>query len=164
MKAKEITDEQLLDYLDGNINQPDRELLTKIIEEHPEVKARLRDLEQVDSILSEMTVKQTSAQFVTSVMDDLKNKPYSIKKGGFLIVLVAIFTVLLGAYFTVSDMIDLSIIKQEDYYSQLWQYIPNTINLKTLNTVLLGALSLFSLLIFDKTVLKPFFQKRKYHY
>jgi len=164
MKAKEITDEQLLDYLDGNMKQPERELLTQIIEKHPEVKARLQDLEHVDSMLSEMAVKKTSAHFVSSVMEDLKNKPYSIKKGGFLIVLVAFFTVLLGAYYTVGDMIDLSIIKQDDYFSQLRQYIPNTINLKTINTVLLGALSLFSLLIFDKTVLKPFFQKRKYHY
>jgi len=159
-----ISDEQLLDYIDGTLKPEQVQEIEQRIGDDATLKQRLAELKSVDDIISKVKIQKPSDRFAFNVMQSLDKAPRVIKRGGLFLVIITLLTVLLGSYFIAGGMIDLTAFQDIKYLQQYNQYLPNNIAIKPITNILLFMLTVLSLIILDRTVLKPMFRNRSYQY
>ncbi|MDX1629530.1 MAG: hypothetical protein R3345_12565 [Fulvivirga sp.] len=159
MEEPKITDTELLEYIDGTLSLQRRQYIQQQLGEDRALQARLDTLKEVDSLLSDVTqLSEPSNNFAAGVMNSLDRSSIPIRKSGLILLLVTVVTVLTGAYFMVDIMLNVSGVSQINYVQDIGPYLPDSIDLKTINIALLTILSFLGLMIFDKTVLRPMFK------
>lgn len=164
MENQIFTDEQLLDYLDGNLTPVVADSINKALKKDASLASRLAELKRLDDVLSNIQLKSPSGHFVFNVMYDLDKAEAKIRKGGLFIVLAALLTVIIGSYYMVGTALDVSGMQTIDYLSSVKNYMPDQINLKNVNSLALLVISFIALMVFDRAVLKPYFHNRRVHY
>lgn len=162
-----ITDEILLDYLDGSLTEEKAEYVKELLDQDNELKSRLMDLKMADQYMIG-NMDSPSMNFTETVWNRISSSGRTSKfsLNGLLIVLAAMITVVLGSYFMTDSIIDLDL--NVTVPSTVTEYVkvpqiemPEGVNLKTVSQVLLYSISLLLLLILDKAILKPYFKRRK---
>ena len=162
-----ITDEVLLDYIDGVLEDNKADFLKKNLLEDEKLHSRFLELKRADEYLSG-TLESPSKNFTDAVWTKIsisgENARFSLN--GLLIVLTAMITVVLGSYFITDSIIeldlDIGIPNMLSEYVKVPQMdMPEGINLKTISQALLYGISFLLLLILDKAILKPYFKRRK---
>ncbi|GGI26761.1 anti-sigma factor family protein [Pedobacter mendelii] len=74
-------EQQLWDYIDGNLNETQRKNIEEKIEKDAEVKLQYEELLNLNSVFSEMEIDEPSMSFTRNVMDSvtLEPAPVSLK-------------------------------------------------------------------------------------
>ena len=165
-----VTDEKILDFIDGKLSGEERNSFQLLIEGNEEIAARYRLLKDVDRTLKEEKLKSPPSNFTSLVMQAILNP--KLEHGKFfgktrLIVLGILVFVFLGTLYFLAI-----------------KYMPNTNNIigdqvtirdTTMNispvSNFLSSDLLFKivfyingfvcLFLFERAILKPFFMRRK---
>lgn len=165
----EDIERQLLDYIDGALSGAEKEKFESLMAGDPALKARISELRTVEVEARTSLVEEPSRNFTAKVMANLHRrpaiKPASLRNGllllGGTIVLVGLCLALLasgifdGAY-TSLDLNQIGVIRK---------YFPEALPSVGLDGKLLVNAIIFlnlalALVVLDRSVLKPLFQKR----
>lgn len=168
-KVSQSLDDILSDYLDGNLNASERIKTEEAIRNNPAMQERVEELRMINSLLRQSKIEVPSPTFTDQVMNHLHQYPasngFSIRKGILLLagvlVVVGIATILLatGAFDNTSTSIDLNQIEVSR------KFIKNPLPSFELdgkfivNIIIILNLGL-AWIVLDRTILKPFFQRR----
>ncbi len=161
-------DDQLLDYLDGKMDATNLQQLKKALESSSVLQARLEALRLVHRTLSHGKLESPSPSFVSKVMMNLDNASFSSglspKNGLLLLMGVTVATGMLLVMLNtgIFDQFKGLVAWPQSLPAQKYlQSLPAvSINGKLIIDILVGLNLLLAFLVLDKTVLKPFFQKR----
>lgn len=90
-----ITDEILNEYIDGELNSSELEMVRNELEKDDRLIAQLQTLRMVDSSLRQMEVEHTSANFTDNVMKAIATAKRAVKPeiNYFFISIISIFSV-----------------------------------------------------------------------
>jgi len=168
-KIPTATDDRLLDYLDGKLEGTTLLQLKKELESSSSLQARLETLRVVHRVLAHTKLESPSPAFVTKVMQNLHTVSFpsalSPRNGLLLLVGVMVAAGILvamisaGIFDHVQGMVSLEQVSPVKKYFQ--QSIPViSINGKLIINIIVGLNLMLAFLVLDKTVLKPFFQRR----
>ena len=167
-KISRETEIKLLEYLDGALEADEAAALMHLVEEQPELKTRLRELQGLSAYFTGHTAPQPSRNFTQQVMSRLDQYPGTaglpiwknvmLLAGIIITAGIATWLVSLGM-FDGTARIDLnSFIVQKD---PIKQSIPS---LSFDGKTIVNAIIIFNLVIafflLDRTVLRPWFQRR----
>lgn len=170
-KSLKITDELLLDYIDGLLNDDEVNEVEKACLE-PKIALRLEELKKADQLMMMTSaLEMPSKNFSSKVMANLdkpmiKSVPYS-RKNGLIILILALLTVIAGSLYMTESMITLDLfdsveLNQLNHVVEMPSVeLPESFNLKILTDGLLFSVLVLSLLLLDKVVLRPFFRSRR---
>jgi hypothetical protein len=169
MKEMKFTDEQLLNFLDGMGSDAEREVLKKSIREDQAAQKRMKELESIHFFLqNKKGIEQPSKNFTEKVMEGLHARPsftfFSPKNGLMLLVGLVVASVLALMLLSAGEFDQLhtifnfnSIPLKTDIVK-----IPNSIpfDVKLLVKVFVMINLVIALILLDRTILRPIFQKR----
>ena len=164
-----LQDDRLLDFLDGNLEGSALLQLKTELEASASLRNRLEELRAVHKSLSNTRLESPSSGFVSRVMQNLHSPSFSPSlspRTGLLLlmgVLVAsgllVMMVSAGSFDQWTGLISLDQAVPIKKYFQ--ESIPTfRLNVKLLITVLIGLNLFLAFVVLDRTVLKPFFQRR----
>jgi hypothetical protein len=162
-------DDRLLNYLDGRLDGTSLAELRKALEGSETMRLRLEELRIVHRTLALTRLDTPSPGFVNKVMQNLHKVPsspgLSPRNGMFLLAGITVATGILavmisaGIFDQVKGMISLEQAAPAQKYFQ--QSLPAiSVSGKLIINVLIGLNLLLAFLVLDRTVLRPFFQKR----
>ena len=168
-KVSQSDDDMLLDYLDGTLSAVDKEKIVQALAQTPSLRARLEELKVVTTVLSDTTLELPSKNFTHLVMNRLDQYPaqsgFSVRNGIFLLLGVllamgmAIALISSGTFDNATTSIDLNQVDLSKKFVNTplpsFEFSSKLI----VNIIVVLNLGLAWILL-DKTILKPFFQKR----
>jgi len=166
---KLITDDELLNLLDGVGSETERATLEKIISQNPTAQKRLKELEAVHFFLrSQKGIEQPSKSFTEKVMENLHARPsftfFSPKNGlillaGLLVASgLAVLSLSAGAFDQLHTIFDINPLPVNTNAIKIPKSIPFDLKVFVKVFVLINLAIGFILL--DRTILRPIFQKR----
>jgi anti-sigma factor RsiW len=167
-KIPQQLEDTLLDYLDGKLDQLQRETFEQALKTNTALQDRLEELKKTDLALRELTADYPSKNFTATVMSRLDQYPsragLSIRNGilllsGILAVMaIAVFLLWTGAFDHPSnlDLNNVSLVQR--YIKQSLPSIPVDGKIMV-NVIVLLNLAL-ALIVLDRAILRPFFQRR----
>jgi hypothetical protein len=163
-----ITDDQLLNFLDGIGKEAERDSLRKLISENDSAKKRLEELQAVHNFLQMSKVENPSKNFTEKVMLSLHTKPsftFLSPKNGLLLLVglmvasgLAIMLVVTGSMDQWHTIFSLGQIPLKNNWIKIPATIPFDVKLTVKVIVMINVVIGFVLL--DRTILRPIFQKR----
>jgi hypothetical protein len=167
MNMERITEAQetnLQRYLDGPSLQQFKEELSR----SSALQVRLEQLRPVHAFLSQQSLESPSTNFVDQVMRNLSRKVIiypSPKNGLMLLAGVIIASGMLAAVLSAGTFDQLSGLVTVDQVEILKKYNtpslpPVNVNGKLLMRILIGINLVLAFIVLDRTVLRPFFQRR----
>lgn len=172
MEGKDnITDDLLLDYIDGLLDEAQNLRIKHEIGRNDELRERYEYLSKMDDHLQQLTISTPPDTFTSNVMEGLSHSIYQINRksrfNGLLVLMLGVLTVVIGAVFISqgwSDMrfnqyLDISTISEAVKLPS--NEVSLVFDLSIVTQGLLFLIGVLSLLIFDKVVLKPYFRQRR---
>ncbi|MBS1682836.1 MAG: hypothetical protein JST48_14075 [Bacteroidetes bacterium] len=168
MESIKISDEQLLSYLDGNGTDAERKALIEKIANNQTHLNRLKELEAVHLILKNQAgVEQLSKVFTNKVMAGLHRQVSSnllSPKNGLLLLIglvIASALALLLASTGVFDQWHTLINFNNGILKTDWVKTPTvSYDIKFVVKIIVMINALLALILLDRTILRPLFQKR----
>lgn len=168
-KITPAQDDQLLDYLDGKLDGAALQRLKQDLASSSQLQARLDELRAVHTVLSTATLQTPSSNFVTKVMKNLHAQPVasslSPRNGLLLLAGITVAAGMLVALISggVFDQFNTMMTVNnpapvQKYFQQSLPSVP--INGKLVIDGIIGINLVLAFLILDRTVLRPFFQRR----
>jgi anti-sigma factor RsiW len=168
---KNISEEneiKLLEYIDGKLSPDEAAGVLLLVEEHPELKARLNELQGLESYIAAFAQQQPSKNFTQQVMSRLDQYPRGagsslwksivLLAGIFVTAGIASMLVSMGVFDNTAELDLNSVILQND---TMQQSLPS---IRFDGRILVNSIIIFNLIIaffvLDRTVLKPWFQRR----
>lgn len=171
MERINITDDQLLNYLDGIGTEVERKELKEAINQNPLAQKRLRELESVHLFLqNQKGLQEPSKNFTDKVMEGLHAKPsftfFSPKNGLILLVGLIVASGLAmtllsaGSFDQLHTILNLNMnsIPVKTDAIKIPKSIPFDVKLFVKVFVMLNLA--IGLVLLDRTILRPIFQKR----
>jgi anti-sigma factor RsiW len=170
-RVPQDVDDKLLDYLDGKPGQSAREIET-LLTSHPEIRARLNELKAVHAHLAGQSVQEPSRDFTRRVMENLRKHTYAgkLRLGNTLLLLMGVLVatgigvILLsgGSFDSLGGQISPQDISLGPNFRQTLPAISISGRL-VMNVIIVLNLGL-ALLILDRGILKPWFERRRLGY
>lgn len=163
-----ISDDHLLNYLDGTLSLPEKERIEQLLAANPGVLARLEQLRSIHNQLSAIKIEEPSRNFTQKVMERLSYplaSGFSVRNGilllGGVLVAVGIAAFLLaGGVFDATTSIDLNqMVVPNKYISKELPSI--SLNGKFIVNLIVLANIALAFLVLDRAVLKPWFERRR---
>jgi hypothetical protein len=165
-----ITDEQLLDYINGDLSDTQVEQIRQIINLNTEVKDRYETLKISESKLGELLIQSPSSNFVSRVMSSVlegaeAHEKFFNRSRYFVIALIGLALIGTIYFFTIQFYPTLSGLFVEELTIS-----DKTVDLspakQLLDTDLIFKLVFYvngivGLLLFERAILKPYFMRRK---
>jgi hypothetical protein len=169
MEKINITDDQLLNYLDGIGTEVGRKDLKEAIDKNPLAQKRLRELESVHFFFqNQKGLLEPSKNFTEKVMADLHTKPsftfFSPKNGLILLVGLIVASGLAmtllssGSFDQLHTILNLNSIPVKTDAIKMPKSIPFDVKLFVKVFVMINLA--IGLVLLDRTILRPIFQKR----
>ena len=167
-----IEDEILLAYIDGSLSSEEATKVKAAIAKDKALRARLKELQQFESLMQSMEVPKTASNFTYQVMTQLQELPpkpaSTFSLNGLLIILLGLAT----AFFIIFNISSLSTLPHlQSFLPGGWSDtvssyldVNSGTGLPSYELLLKGfvpAYGLLLLIVFDRTVLQPYFQARK---
>jgi hypothetical protein len=161
-------DDRLLDYLDGRLDGTGLAQLKKDLENSTSMNARLEELRIVHRTLAHIKLDVPSPMFTEKVMKNLHAAPpassLSPRNGLLLLAGVVVAAGILialmgsGVFDGFSEIVKLDGVVN---VKQIQQTIPQvSVNGRLIMKILIGLNLALAFVVLDRTVLKPYFQKR----
>ena len=168
MKGSEETDQILLEYLDGTLDEKRKQQIEGMIRQHQEIKVRLEELKTISLLLQKTIVDEPPRNFTDVVMKGLdqypESKSYSVKNG--LLVLFGVLTVsLLAVLLVASGVFDDSISKLDLSTIGALKNLRTGLPVLMISTKLIVNVIIFlnlvlAWLVLDRAILRPWFDRR----
>lgn len=168
MRITEKQQMQLLDYLDGKMGESQKAEFEHQLRINPELAALCRELQDIESLAREMAVQGPSRNFTAMVMANLHRTPArtippiigSLLLLAGILVLVALSAILLSTgIFDRSATIELE--KPEIMNEYIKAPLPSIgVDGKVIVNVIIFLNLVIALIVLDRSVLKPLFQRR----
>ncbi|HTH55658.1 MAG TPA: hypothetical protein VL728_06400 [Cyclobacteriaceae bacterium] len=166
---KLITDDDLLNFLDGMGSEDERKNFERLVNENQVAQKRLRELQAVHYFLrNQKGIEQPSKNFTEKVMDRLHTKPsftfFSPKNGLILLAGLLVASVLAlmlassGAFDQLHTVFSFKSLPGNTNLIKIPTSVPFDIKVFVKVFVLINLVVGFFLL--DRTILRPIFQKR----
>jgi len=164
-----ITDDQLLNFLDGVGSEAERDGTKKLISANADVKKRVDELQAVHSFLQNQNkIENPSKNFTEKVMSSLHARPsfsFLSPRNGLLLLVglmvasgLAIMLLTSGSFDQWHTFFNLGQIPLKNNWVKLPSSIPFDPKLTVKVFVIVNIIIAFVLL--DRTILRPIFQKR----
>ncbi|MEP2773950.1 MAG: hypothetical protein ABJH05_17480 [Fulvivirga sp.] len=152
-----ISDEKLLEFIDGTLVASENEEIKNLIKEDQALSKRYSQFLEIHQMLKEKPLMTPSTGFVDGVIYSLSYKRSRFRKSGLILFIAALSVVILGSIYIPELVLNLNLepLSLKNFKIEM----PGGIDLKQLNIILLSVLSFISLLLFEKTVLKPLFKR-----
>jgi hypothetical protein len=161
-------DEQLLNYLDGTLPKNEATTLEEQLSVDEALRLRLETLRAIDTTLSHTKLETPSKNFTQLVMEGLHRAPVrtglSARNGIFLIlgvmtvVTILVLLVSTGAFDSVGVIQPSEIGMKNNYFNF---NVPSiSINGKILINAIIFLNLAIALIVLDRTILRPLFEKR----
>jgi anti-sigma factor RsiW len=168
-KITQNLDDRLVDYLDGKLSEDEILTIENLLRADADVRQRLSDLQETESALRHLPLEYPAKNFTESVMRRLDDYPARASfpfRNSILLLFGVVLSIGIGAW-----LLAMGIFDQTQTTFQLMQlpladkYISDSLPPVTINGKLLLNIALFvnlalALLILDRAILKPFFQRR----
>jgi hypothetical protein len=169
MIMENLTDDQLLNYLDGISSEAEKENIKKLISSRAEIKKRIAELQAVHNfLLKQNKIEQPPKNFTEKVMSGLHARPsftFLSPRNGFLLLVglmvASVLSILLldaGSFDQWHTFFNLEQMPIKNNWVKLPTSIPFDLKQVVKIFVLLNLIIGFILL--DRTILRPIFQKR----
>lgn len=169
MKASGKLENNILLYLDGTLSGKDLKDFEDQIQSDNDLKKTIENFRFMESAFKIEPLQQPSSNFTSRVMQNLENYPIqntssilnSLLLIGGIIVLVTLCTLLLttGMFDSYKTIIDLNSVSLVDKY--VHQSLPAiALNGKVIINIIIFLNLILALIVLDRAVLKPLFQKR----
>ncbi len=168
-KITEAQEANLQRYLDGELEGPGLQQFKEELSASAALQRRLEMIRPVHEMLGKNKLQSPSAQFVDRVMRNLSRqylKPYPSPKNGLMLlagVMVAsgLLAVLLSAG-TFDQITGIVTLKQVDILNKYQTPGIPTFNVsgKLIMKILIGVNLVLAFIVLDRTVLRPFFDRR----
>jgi hypothetical protein len=164
-----VQDDRLLNYLDGKLDGTELIQLKKDLESSDLLQTRLNELRIIHRVLAHTTLETPSFAFTNKVMQNLHAKPvtsYLSPRNGLLLlagVMVAagmlVAMISAGIFDQIGGIVSLD--KAIPIKNYVQQSLPTiSVNGKLLIKIIVGLNLVLVFIVLDRTVLKPYFQKR----
>lgn len=164
-----LTDDQLLDFLDGNTTEAERARLQQLIGMNSEMKKRVEALQAIHLFLQNQNkIEQPSKTFTEKVMSGLHARPsFSLlsPRNGLLLLIglmvasgLAIMLVSSGSFDQWHTFFNIGQIPVKNNLVKLPTSVPFDLKVVVKIFVMINVVIAFVLL--DRTILRPIFQKR----
>ena len=172
MNMEKITDAQeslLQRYLDGELEGPALQQLKQELSASPALQRRLEELRPVHHFLSQNTLQSPSSNFVDQVMRNLSRGAVtsypSPKNGLMLLAGVMVASGMLAAMLTAGSFDQVSGLLSFNQVEALKNIqapqLPTiNVNGKLVMKILIGINLVLAFIVLDRTVLRPYFQRR----
>ncbi len=169
-KISSAQEDLLLDYLDGILNDKEIMEVKKQLENSTLLQERLEELRSLNESLMSIhsTLEAPSPLFVNKVMKNLHSGSYSnalsprnglLLLGGVIIAVGFLMAMVSAGVFDQTTVVSLDkVIPVKDYFQQSLPVI--SINSKLIIKIIIGLNMALVFVVLDRTVLKPFFQRR----
>lgn len=164
-----VQDDRLLDYLDGRLEGAGLHHLKEELQSSEVLRKRLEELRSVHRVLATAKLESPSPAFVTKVMQNLNavsfSSPLSPKNGILLLTGVMVAAGILAGMLSVGIFDQLTGVVSLERVAPVQKYFqqslpPFSINVKLIIKILIGLNLVLGFIVLDRTVLKPFFQRR----
>jgi anti-sigma factor RsiW len=168
-KITEAQETTLQRYLDGELEGPALQQLKQDLSGSPALQRRLDELRPVHDFLARNKIQVPSANFVDRVMHNLSRgttTPYPSPKNGLMLLAgVMVASGMLAAMLSAGSFDQVSGILSLNNMDVLKNVqapeIPSVnINGKLVMKILIGVNLVLAFIVLDRTVLRPFFQRR----
>lgn len=169
-KLSPTQEEELLRYLDGELNEHENAVLTENLKKSSELRARLDELRVVRNFLvRKASLDQPGKNFTLNVLEGLDAPQaraiFSYKKGlilllGIIIASALALTLLLNGVF---DQSTTSLVVDATKIQNQWVKTPSftiPFNAKILVNGIIFLNLAIAMVLLDRTILRPLFQKR----
>jgi hypothetical protein len=164
-----ITDDELLNFLDGMGSEPERKILEKTINENQSAQKRLKELQHIHFFLqNQKGLEQPSKNFTEKVMSGLKTDSsftFFSPKNGLILLLglivasgLALALLSSGTFDQLHTMFNINSIPLKTDVVKIPTSIP--FDLKLFVKVFVMINLIIALVLLDRTILRPIFQKR----
>lgn len=168
MENMNISDEDLLDFIDGNSTTSEKKKIENILEVDTDLAERLKMFSTSENLLKSTIKHSPSRNFTSMVMERVAAIKNPYRKGGIAIWMLTLLSVIACSYFLTDIRFNVNL----DFISQYIPEIPmldapsdikvvQPVNMMTISKVLLYGMLFIALILLDKTVLKPFFKNRQ---
>jgi anti-sigma factor RsiW len=167
---QKITDEQLLTFLDGKGDERDRQEIENGIRSNPELKKRFSELKSVHLFLQSTSLQHPSKNFTDQVMNNLHLRPSSFMlspKNGMILLLGILIASGLALTLISSGTFDAwhsTLPFDASPLKNKWVIIPSSLSMDVKLFVKIVVLfnAALALILLDRTILRPYFQKRRF--
>lgn len=172
---EKITDKQeanLQQYLDGTLEGPALQQLKQELTASPALSQRLEALRPVHQLLQRNILQSPSGAFVERVMKNLSRGALpsmpSPRNGLMLLAGVMVASGLLAFMVSAGSFDNVSGVFSLDQVAPLKKYVTPSlptipISGKLIMNLLIGVNLVLAFVVLDRTVLRPFFQRRTHH-
>ncbi|HEV8515741.1 MAG TPA: hypothetical protein VGQ59_20805 [Cyclobacteriaceae bacterium] len=166
---EKITDDELLNFLDGSGNEVERENVNKLISSNVELKKRVEELQAVHTFLQKQSkIENPSKNFTEKVMSGLHAQPsftFLSPRNGLLLLIglmvasgLAMMMVSAGSFDQWNTFFNLDQIPLKNNWVKLPTSIP--VDVKQVVKIFVMINIIIGFILLDRTILRPIFQKR----
>ncbi|MBT1702515.1 hypothetical protein KK060_04440 [Fulvivirgaceae bacterium PWU20] len=161
---------KVLAYLDNTMSKSDRDAFEQLIESEKHLKLRFEEIRHVDFLLRSEPLQQPPKDFTSNVISNLHQRPVEasaisivrsllLLSGIIMVVVICVILVTNGRFDTMTALVDLGDLNLASKY--VHKNLPAiSIGGRSLINVIILLNLLLGLLILDKGILRPLFQKR----
>ncbi|MBL7864738.1 MAG: hypothetical protein JNK10_07690 [Cyclobacteriaceae bacterium] len=168
-KITTFQEDSLQDFLDGKLEGPALQQLKHELASSPALQHRLEELRRLHQSLSKQSLQSPSSGFVAQVMKNLgqvSRSAYPSPRNGIMLLLgvmvatgMLVIMISAGVFDQIGGLISLEQLSPVKKYIQ--PSLPSLpINGKLIIQLLVGINLILAFIVLDRTVLRPFFQRR----
>jgi hypothetical protein len=165
-----ISDDQLLDYLDGNLGQAEAIIVQRELEHNSVLQNRYDELKMLHAYLQNSSLEEPSRNFTQVVMDKLDESPlqerFWIRNSilllvGVLVVLGITSVLITNGFFDGATSVDLNPVDVPNLIDKPIPVIPSfIIDGKLLVNITMVITMASAFFVLDRMILKPIFRRR----
>lgn len=165
---KEVQDDLLWSYLDGNLAGAPKKELEEQLERNPQLQSRLNELKELDSFARTNLIISPSANFTQAVMLGIKSVRIKPRRSDWLLIIGVLFATLISTFYITDASWALDLKVPLDVFKPVANYLPSNdvnineqIDFSLLSKGLLYLIVFLILLVFDRAILRPYFKNRQ---
>ncbi|MTI41700.1 hypothetical protein [Fulvivirga lutimaris] len=168
MENMNISDEELLDFIDGNSSSSEKKKIENILENDADLNERVKMFSKSEGLLKNEIKSSPSRNFTAMVMDRVTALKNPYHKGGIAIWILTLISVMACSYFLTDITLNINLDFIDQYIPELPIIdtptdikVDQPFNMLLISKVLLYGMLFIALMLLDKTVLRPYFKNRQ---
>ena len=162
-----VTDEQLLNYLDGSLHSSEREAVEQFVATDQRVQTRLKELQVIHNHFVAVALEEPSKNFTANVMARLQApfaSGFSVRNS--ILLLIGVLTAVgIAAFLLASGVFDATAtinLNDMGFGKYINRELPAvSFNGKLIVNLIMIANIALAFVVLDRAVLKPWFERRR---
>jgi anti-sigma factor RsiW len=163
MNDQDAFDKFIIPYVEGTLAASDRAAFEEMLAKNPSLRIKLNDFKSMDNVLKTIRAEDPSENFTARVMQAVRQPAVFRPSGWSVVFLLAVVALIVGAGIlsTMGFFDSVTTIALDNETVRYVQYLPSVaVNLKMLIKGVVFLNLVAALIVFDRSILKPFFRLR----